>query len=48
MSVLAYLRVQMTGLGTFIHEYKNLSVEDRATLHKWALEEMNVLGIKVV
>lgn len=47
MTPIAYLRAQMAGLGNFIAEYRELSTEDKATLHKWAIEEMNTLGIEI-
>ena len=44
---MAYIRNAMTGLGSFIPDWKELSTEEKASLVADARAEMTVLGIPI-
>lgn len=43
---LVYLRTQLGGGTGFLAEWNKLSDEDKATLRRWADEEMDALGME--
>ena len=47
MTVLAYLKEQLTVDGDFLKEYKRLSEAEKVRLKESAMKEMGVLGIEI-